>query len=777
MLALFYPWLSTFFVRTIAEDCMEFSVPFLIFEKQALAEGHVPFWNPYAQAGTPHFASPSFYLFYPLHWLIYFFPPVVGINVLHLLHGVIGWAGMYLFCRQFSSKTAASAAAWVFLLATPVHFFMKGGYHGTYYTVCLMPMCLWLLHRSLSEDRIWPAVAWACGAGIGVGMCFSLLATYSLIFVMIPCLLYGLFFPSPIGRRIRCLGILFVETGLIAAARIWPWYLLAAQSNRSAGAADLAFSAAGSVHPMFLFNYLFPETLTGLGDSEWIFRGYRAFPWPIALGVLPLLFVNRSFWRIPQGRFFIVLYVFVMVMSLGVYSPLFLFFFYVVPGFSVASHPNLYTWVAAFAGAGIIALAVDGAEACRRMVRRLGCWAAGLFLLTLACLWLVPVESRLIEHFLEHREGFSVTNVLKQSTIAFRESSSHQGFALVRSVLGEVNAIRWIWALVWMAAAVVVLRVRAIPQRSFLLMILLGLDLATHPTFPWSLERPENHYPTTRLHDRLQETAATNRNDPFRVYPVGGPYNTPFFKFNQGCILRLESIKGESGFLLRNSSRYFNLIQGWPLGTRKLYAQFYGTMKRTDSRLLDLLSVRYFLSDTPLADRRLVEVANEAGLFLYENPQALPRAFFSKSVRAVDSIETLFERIQSEAYDPREVLYTLEPIPAETPPDTNAIGRAQIRREGPNAWRIVTESPTGGWLCIGEVMTPGWKARLDDHQLLDIVMVNGLFQSVRVPGGRHEIFLRYRPPGLEWGALAGGMGVVMCLGAVGMSIRKKTHIS
>ena len=772
--ALLYPWLASFFTKTIADDIMEFGVPFHTFVKTALAQGHFPLWNPYVQAGTPHLPSVTFDFFYPLHWLIYLFPITIGINVMYLLHWTIGWAGTYLFFRTFAGPAAAGIGAWAFMLSRPLLNFIQGGYLETFYTVVLMPWCLWFLHRAVKEDRRWHRRAWAALAGVLAAFCLTIVVTYTQVFLFLPAALYLLCLPDPPRRRWEALLIFVGLAGMGSACRILPWYLLSFQTQRSTASASLVFSAAGSVHPMYLLDYLVPSFLPNLADAGLTLRGYRGMPWPMSFGVIPLFLFGRAFWGTAEGKWLTILYLAVLSLVLGIYSPVFLLCFYLIPGFSLTSHPTLYTWVLAFAGAGCVAIFVHHVETVSFRAGRYIGGVAILMALSVLLLFFLPVESRLIEYFLNHREGFSPAGAVRQALVFLKESPIRDGLPVASVYIRKLNPSRICWALTWAAFLFGALKLLRGTERMAAVALLVAADVCFHPIPAWNLSTPENYFLHTRMHEKIETMARASVGMPFRIYPVGGPYNTPFFKFNQGCLLNVESIKGESTFLLSDAARYFSRVEGWPLSMTKRYAQLYGVMKRTDSRLLDLLNVKVLISDTPLADRDLKEIGVEDGLYLYENVRALPRAFLSRQIRTVDSVQTLFETIERDTYDPRQALYTLEAGSAfRDTAEVDPAARVEFRRDGPNTALLNVGSGSGGWGCLSEVYVPGWKAVLDDGAVLPIVKVNGLFRAVWIPSGTHQVVFSYVPEGLKAGLLISGVGIMMALGLCFMAVRER----
>jgi hypothetical protein len=75
--------------------------------------------------------------------------------------------------------------------------------------------------------------------------------------------------------------------------------------------------------------------------------------------------------------------------------------------------------------------------------------------------------------------------------------------------------------------------------------------------------------------------------------------------------------------------------------------------------------------------------------------------------------------------------------------------------------------PSGSTLIRLETDLPGWSAAVSGHAV-PIREVDGLFQSVRVPAGRHTVKFSYEPPNILWGWIALFAGLAtLAAGAVG----------
>jgi len=64
--------------------------------------------------------------------------------------------------------------------------------------------------------------------------------------------------------------------------------------------------------------------------------------------------------------------------------------------------------------------------------------------------------------------------------------------------------------------------------------------------------------------------------------------------------------------------------------------------------------------------------------------------------------------------------------------------------------RYVVDADGAGYLVVRESFARGWRASVDGTGA-PVLRANGKHRAVPVPPGRHEVDLRYVPPGLGWG--------------------------
>ncbi len=182
---------------------------------------------------------------------------------------------------------------------------------------------------------------------------------------------------------------------------------------------------------------------------------------------------------------------------------------------------------------------------------------------------------------------------------------------------------------------------------------------------------------------------------------------------------------------------------------------------------LDLLNTRYVVARSPLPGTRLVYQDQQTGLSVFENPDAVPRAFFVGQTEVVATPEETWARLQDETFDPNQVALLPEPIDfATTPLDSSSTAAVTLQRYGPReiAWQVETDAPR--LLVVSEIYYPaGWQAFVDG-EAAPIYRADYLLRAVPVPAGAHEVVMRFEPTSYRTGLWVAGVSTALVYGAI-----------
>jgi hypothetical protein len=270
--------------------------------------------------------------------------------------------------------------------------------------------------------------------------------------------------------------------------------------------------------------------------------------------------------------------------------------------------------------------------------------------------------------------------------------------------------------------------------------------------------------------------------------------------------------------------------------TDNLYRAFTGTPSISSNNLVDLYSMKYIISVTPIEkDPRFEliysrleglqgkreDLLKENTIKLYRNRNPLPRAWLVKDYRVLDE-KSILAILSGKEFNPRkEVL--LEEEPGVNPPNPPLVkGREERglvkrggagltgqenkkgdRSESPlqnkkdvgeprpapacgrqglpefisqsnNRLQLLVEAKEDSFLVLSDTYFPGWKAYVDGNPV-KIFRANYNFRAVSIPPGKHEVKFVYNPMSVKLGALVTSLGIIGIL-VMGLSSRFKRRV-
>jgi len=99
-------------------------------------------------------------------------------------------------------------------------------------------------------------------------------------------------------------------------------------------------------------------------------------------------------------------------------------------------------------------------------------------------------------------------------------------------------------------------------------------------------------------------------------------------------------------------------------------------------------------------------------------------------------------------------------------------GETWDRGRLPGQERYETNADGEGYLVVRASYARGWKARVDG-KTAPVLRANGKHLAVAIPAGRHDVELRYEPPGLLAGIVLCGSSIVLSLALLGAPSRRR----
>lgn len=648
-------------------------LPNAIYLMDAIKQsGEVPYWSNLTMSGAPFASDPLAGLWYTPGWIAYLLPQPFGFNLTALLHILWGGLGMVCFLSRLGlRREAAVMGGLAFLLMPKLFSHLDAGHVTLVYAVTWTP---WLFLAELRKEqdgsgkslyRIAPGLVlglifladprWAVYAGIA-WLAFSMVKSVQVELNGSFGLWVKHWLPGFIVQALIAL--------LISAILLIPMLEFISLSTRSGmTAADvLAFS-------------LPPTQMLGLFLPH--IGGYAE--WQIYPGAFILLLVIYGLF-IPKVRknagFWLVMILLAAMVSLGSFWP-FAENLARLPFVSLLRVPSR-AWF--LTGMGLIVAAAYTLDA----------------ILTARA---------------EKPKPDPMVVLVPLVSLAFF-------LTLGLWILGQTPPPGFIWGAVALTSAVILLMLlrqefpgkRLIPGLIILLMIDLGGVNWLGTTF-----RPSSEVITEGLDAALFLASQPGE---FRVYSPS--YSIPQ---HTAAANDLELIDGVNPLHLQSYSDFMAQAGGTNTEGYSVTIPNFATGEpetdninaRPDSEMLGLLNGKYVVSAFEMEHPRLVEIWHEGSTWVYENLDALPRAWVQDT---------------------------------NARPGEGVISEVLIDRQQPD---LMTAQANGPGLMVFSIPDyPGWEVSVDRIKTEKMRIAN-LLIGVELESGAHQISLKYRPTTVYWG--------------------------
>lgn len=700
----------------ILTDVYSQMIPWRSAVRYALAQREWPLWNPFILCGDPLAASAQPAPYSPVTLLSLLLPLADSLAFSAALVLLAAALSAFLFARELAcGEAAALAAAAGFMLSGFVLFFL--GWPQAQ-AAAFLPLVLTGVRRAVHAPGL---------AALG-------LLTSALVLTLLA------------GHPETAVHVVLVGL-LYAAFELWP-------ARRELPPRALACGlGAGLLAVLLAAVFLLPIAEALPQSAEYAFRRTyfaaqdRSAEWPVALAnlvpnVVPFVAGPAGFhayrapfdWSLPAtgyaGSALLAPAVFGLLFSRR-RERLFLGALAVFGFLAGASAPGITELLAALplldislnqrlvfaAGFAVPALAALGLQAWleRRPDRRLaGLQLAAFGALATGLAWLLPYLS---EHGLP--AGF----------LALHSAVLLVPLALLAALARAPRAMSaFVPALI-----VLVLTQRAIDSRDLF------------PSLPKSM-----FYPAVRPLTELPPGT-----EPYRVTAAGYA-----FLPNTATLYELEDPRGYQAIYHRR------FVDTFPLWCVK-DSTWFNRIDDFSRPFLSFLNVRYALISTLRAPPPGWRRAGRRGqTILWENPQALRRAFVPPRLRLGGAERLVLEEMAAET-DFSQRAWIRHPGQAdagEPRPRRNGPGSVSVRRQG-LGYRLHATMERPGWIVVSVTAWAGWRAVAGGEEL-PLAFANHAFVGIRAPQGESTIDLVYRPRSFEIGRRISGatlLGVLVVL--------------
>ncbi len=741
MVIQFYPWLDFF---------------------RAAGTG-LPLWNPYSFCGSPLLANGQTTFLFPLTWVSLIMPAAPGILCIAI--GKLLFCGVFafLYYRKLGLRESASLlGSLTYMLSGHVTAWL--GYPGSCPIVTL-PFLFWSLERYLSLRRARQLALLAAAYGLlfisGQPQTGLVIALASLLYFMMRARTEHL---PPIRLSLQ-LAVAAVTGFCLASPQILPFL----EYLRESAAFHLRSSLGWKPYPWFtLISCAVPRFFGDLRTGNfWGFSSHLGEA--VYVGVVPLVLASMGLviWR--RSRQYSGTLAVLMFGILGLYISPAQWLLSHIPLLSQLDNNKLLVLVTF----GLTSLAAGGFHEIFSSPRDriLKLWAV------MAIVWSGLVVSGFVYFWIPIHD-------LSLTRFEFEEIFWCAGLLILAS--GALLAYRLMRVGPSLLAPILVI---------LAIVDLFRFCSGYYPAFPsrylrpksTSLEYLQNHAgsdrfvgvggelpPETSLLYRLQDARGYDALTPYRHYLAMGRIDSTIHDF----LAQLQAGKPEgtrwtpSTLYYLSLKQYLESMDPVVIDTLRHIDYWSSEIQRIERpNLLSIMGIRYVLcnSGNPLLRRTKMRLVHTSDAEIWENPDALPRAFIAAGPIFAKSDSAALDLISDPAFDFRTSAVIFTGVPA--PGNVNAGSRTtelipvNISNYSPDSVQLEADSPHGGWLVLSDLYFPGWRATVDGADT-PIFPANYLFRAVRVEPGHHVVAFTYRPSSLYAGLVLCSVAFVAIIGMI-----------
>jgi hypothetical protein len=732
------------------------------FVAQAYKDGELPLWNPYTMAGHPIYADGVTRVFSPSLFFYAFLDVPLGYSVARIFELMLAAVFMYAFLVSIRiSSSGALMGSLVFALSAHSLLHVTGlGWWGG---LMWLPLVLLFVDRAITRSSFKSAII----AGLFLAVQFFCGWMQNQIYYVGAVILYYLFFayqPKRPSRPVLAMMIVTLATGFALAATQWiPVMELLSYSNRKIVPTEIGYIY---LPPWYAATLIFPDLFGATHDATTLnlFTAVNvSHDHILYLGtaaLMPIGFYLYSREEKGRSRFFFWLAIFAIVVMMA--APIYVHVTKFIPVLQVI-RVTVRAWVLfIFAAAVLVGFGTD-------LLLKSGGPALSAF----ARVW----QKLVIAAFALAIIG-TVVALITQAT-GFAENTGESGLmAFARKTAAALApqflppGLGIVLPLLFMAALILLIKRLAagrLNRRAFFacLLALLVIDLiwisaGFNPSYDRSRVFPATA--TTELLRSLEpgrvlvvpSDLETNRRVDEATEKIIAPPNTllPY---------RIPTVTGKNQQFPRWYREYASLIEAQPNLSHVVF-------DKSGSRYFDLLNVRYVLTRQtadPPAGLELIKTAE--GVSIYENKNALPRAFVVSGTNVVLSPEEALAALADPSFDPKTTAIIQKPEfkivslgPREPLSSAPSIKIIEDKR---NSVVIETETGGEGYLVLSDNYYPGWRAYIDGIET-ELYRANHTMRAVKLPVGSHVVSFNFDPLMLRismYVSLAAAAIVALCL--------------
>jgi hypothetical protein len=263
-----------------------------------------------------------------------------------------------------------------------------------------------------------------------------------------------------------------------------------------------------------------------------------------------------------------------------------------------------------------------------------------------------------------------------------------------------------------------------------LLVLLLAFDIAgIYASYNPSIDS-KSIYRTPEILRALQKRIV-----PARILPVGN-----CFRLGQCSVFGINDVRCCDGLEIQWYEKFL-LQLGFVFSWHRVLPNF-------DNRLASIASMQYIWAPVRWSPHfsRTHLLFSDGVTQLYENLDALPRAFISNKWHCVATHEAAWKKLLEESFPWKEQVIVESPLVIEnsTSQALSNFHSATISVYKPDYIEISLPEASRGLLVLNDTFYPGWYASVDG-QPAALYRVNTCFRGVFVQPHNHKVVFAFKP--------------------------------
>jgi hypothetical protein len=235
-----------------------------------------------------------------------------------------------------------------------------------------------------------------------------------------------------------------------------------------------------------------------------------------------------------------------------------------------------------------------------------------------------------------------------------------------------------------------------------------------------------------------------------RVWVLPVPQGRTYGQGNYLMRFDIDQAGGEHGNQLQRYNEYIGAGE-------QTYVDWHNLLQHPS--FLNAANVRYIIAGVPLQGVPWSMVHQGSGV-IYENPDALPRAYLVDRVVAASPPDGALSIMQGPNFDPHTSAVVYGDV--TMPGGPGSPGTARLEAYEPDRVVLDVQADRPALLVLADNMYEGWQATVDGEPA-EIHYANHTFRGVRVGAGSHEVVFRFRNADLRRGFWVYATGWIVLL--------------